>query len=73
MLSQVHLEVHLVLSFFPLALREMSTDVLRHLMPAIDVLSAAAGFADALAEVRLVLDNLAKNRHGSMEIQPYTQ
>lgn len=62
-----------MLSFFPLALREMSTDVLRHLMPAIDVLSAAAGFADALAEVRLVLDNLAKNRHGSMEIQPYTQ
>jgi len=42
-----------------MSLFEESTDVLRHLLPTIDVLTAAAKFADAFAEVRLSLDKLA--------------
>eukprot|EP00913_Durusdinium_trenchii_P000273 g247.t1 len=47
---------------------ETSTDVLRHLLPTIDVLTAAARFADAFAEVRLTLDKLAEKRQDSVDI-----
>lgn len=51
-----------------MSLFETSTDVLRHLLPTIDVLTAAAQFADAFAEVRLTLDKLASTHPGSLEL-----
>eukprot|EP00435_Cladocopium_sp_Y103_P048944 s2951_g14.t1 len=51
-----------------MSLFETSTDVLRHLLPTIDVLTAAAQFADAFAEVRLTLDKLASTQPGSLQL-----
>ncbi|CAJ1344581.1 unnamed protein product [Effrenium voratum] len=51
-----------------LSLWEVSTDVLRHLLPTIDVLHAAAQFADSFSEVRLILDKLASHSHDGVSI-----
>eukprot|EP00931_Biecheleriopsis_adriatica_P025170 TRINITY_DN15533_c0_g1_i1.p1 TRINITY_DN15533_c0_g1~~TRINITY_DN15533_c0_g1_i1.p1 ORF type:complete len:255 (-),score=49.21 TRINITY_DN15533_c0_g1_i1:129-893(-) len=45
------------------------TDVLKHLMPLVDILSAAAKFADSISEMRIVLDGLARNSIRSGELK----
>ncbi|CAE7350120.1 unnamed protein product [Symbiodinium natans] len=47
------------------ALYEVSTDVLRHMLPPVDVLHYAAKFADAFSEVRIILDQLADKGNGA--------